>query len=167
VRAAQGFLAGTNLSPLDTLKRQMNASSRALEFERAAALRDRLEALTWLHDRLKFLRQVRQRHSFVYPVQGHAGTCLWFLIQQGYVLAAIPAPLKNADRKTALAELRRIYKKPAAALGPVLASEIDGVLLVAAWFRHHPEERARTIKLADAVVACKPVARVDAAATHR
>jgi excinuclease ABC subunit C len=157
VRAAQGFLAGTNLGPLDAIKRQMSASATALEFERAAALRDRLEALTWLHERLKHLRQARQRQSFIYPVQGHAGTWLWYLIQHGYVVAAMPAPLKNADRKIALAQLRRVYKKPAPAPGAVPASEIDGVLLVAAWFRRHPEERARTIKLADAVAACKSV----------
>src|SRR5205814_1397610 len=43
VRAVQTFLAGSDSGTLGTLELDMTAASTALEFERAAVLRDRLE----------------------------------------------------------------------------------------------------------------------------
>jgi hypothetical protein len=43
---------------------------------------------------------------------------------------------------------------PGAALA---GNEVDGVLLVAAWFRRHPEERARVLGPAEALARCRGV----------
>jgi excinuclease ABC subunit C len=142
LRAARLFLEGTDVSPLETLERDMTAASEALSFERAAALRDKLEVLRWLHERLARVREAA-RLSCVYPVRGHDGTQWWYLIHGGRVHAVLPAPQDEVSRLAAEAALRAVYRQPEKTATPSL-DEVDGVLLVAAWFRKHPEEQQQT-----------------------
>jgi excinuclease ABC subunit C len=143
IRAARLFLEGSDASPLEALERDMTAASEALSFERAAALRDRLEVLRWLHERLARVREAA-RLSCVYPLRGHDGTALWYLIHGGRVRAVLPAPKEDeVSRIAAAAAVRAVYQQPEKAATPNL-DEVDGVLLVAAWFRKHPEELQQT-----------------------
>jgi excinuclease ABC subunit C len=153
VRAALGFLRGAGPSPLEALEREMNEASAALAFERAAAARDKLDALRWLSNHLERLRQA-VRHSFVYPVRGHDGGEAWYLIHQGRVRAAVPAPHDGASRRAAAAALEAVYQ-PAAVPGAPGLDEVDGVLLVAAWFRRHAGERDRALGPARALALCR------------
>lgn len=139
VRAARAFLEGRDPAPLEGLQREMAAASAALAFERAAALRDKHTALHWLHEHLARLRHARERHTFIYPVTGHDGRELWYLVRRGWVATVLPAP---ADARHAAVE--RVFDAPQSWTGATPAEEIDGVLLVAAWFKRHPEERAKT-----------------------
>ncbi|HZY84765.1 MAG TPA: UvrB/UvrC motif-containing protein [Gemmataceae bacterium] len=152
-RAAVAFLEGKDDSPLGMLEREMLAASAATQFERAAALRDRLDSLRWLSEHLDRLRQAA-RHSFVYPVSAEGGAETWYLIHRGHVRGAVPAPQDRAGRKLAGAALRAVYNKPGDGPGPPGLDEIDGVLLVAGWFRRHPEERQRTLAPEEALAAC-------------
>src|SRR5439155_26193745 len=99
VRAARAFLDGSDLAVLDALERDMTAASAALAFERAAALRDQLEVLRWLHHRVQRLRRVRELQSFIYPVPGVEGPDVWYLIHRGRVAAALPAPRTAAEQR--------------------------------------------------------------------
>jgi excinuclease ABC subunit C len=153
VGAARGFLEGQGGDMLAALERDMEAASEALAFERAAALRDRLEVLRWLHDHLERLRQLREGQSFVYPAASETGE-VWYLIHQGRVAASRPAPSPETTARTA-AMIEALYRRrfpPGAALA---GSEVDGVLLVAGWFRRHPEERARVLGPAEALTLCR------------
>jgi excinuclease ABC subunit C len=152
-RAAVAFLRGEDDSPLGMLEREMLAAAAATQFERAAALRDRLDSLRWLSDHLAFVRQAAQ-HSFVYPVAGHDGAETWYLIHRGRVQGAVPAPADDAGRVTAASALEAVYRQRAEMPGPPGFDEIDGVLLVAGWFRRHPEERERTLAPDEALAAC-------------
>lgn len=140
VRAAVAFLEGRDAAPLQTLERDMAAAAAALEFERAAALRDKLDVLRWLTLQLECLRQATP-HSFVYPVAGHDGAEWWYLIHRGRVRAAVPAPNDDASRQTAFTLVEAVFA--AGGDGPPGPDEVAGVLLVASWFRRHREERAR------------------------
>jgi excinuclease ABC subunit C len=159
VRAARGFLEGRDLSPLEVLERDMTAASAALSFERAAALRDKLALLRWLHERLARVREAA-RLSCVYAVGG-----FWYLIHGGRVRVALPAPPEGGRNLAVEATLRAVYQRgkvaereSASASSPSALTlslsraptspppgldEVDGVLLVAAWFRKYPEERER------------------------
>jgi excinuclease ABC subunit C len=150
VRAAQAFLAGENLTPLATLESDMTAASAALAFERAAALRDKREALSWLNRSLERLRLARQKHSFVYPVPGEDGRDRWYLIRRGWVAAAIPAPRDEAGRQGAAAAIDSVFERPNPWTEPTGAAQIDTVLLVTSWFGRHPEERKLTLEPAAA-----------------
>jgi excinuclease ABC subunit C len=151
-RAAVAFLEGRDDTPLATLEREMLAAAEATQFERAAALRDRLGSLRWLSEHLARVRQAAQ-HSFVYPVCSGDGAGTWYLIQRGHVRAAVPAPREGA-RGAAAAALEAVYRKAGELPGPPGLEEIDGVLLVDGWFRRHPEERQRTITPEDALASC-------------
>jgi excinuclease ABC subunit C len=126
------------------LERERNAAAAALQFERAAVLRDRLEALAWLAKHLERLRQAVQ-DSFIYPVTGDDGSVTWYLIRRGLVQAALSAPRDATERQAAKKKLEEIYPARPPLTGALGLDEVDGVLLVAGWFRRHRDERSKLI----------------------
>jgi excinuclease ABC subunit C len=154
VRVARAFLEGRDTRVLNKIEDAMASASRRLDFERAAALRDQFEVLRWLSERLEFMRRARRKHSFVYPVAGHDGNAVWYLVHQCQVRAAVPAPSCPADKEAAAIRIESLYHKNGRArLWP--GEEIDGLLLVAGWFRRYPAERRRTIPPTQAYAACR------------
>jgi excinuclease ABC subunit C len=143
-RAARAFLDGADPSPVESLERDMNAAAAAMQFERAAALRDRWRPLHWLTRHLSRLREAGG-HSFIYPVAGHDGTELCYLIRRGRVVAALRRPADDEGRRRAGAELAAALAPGRVVPGPLSLAETDGVLLVAGWFRRRPAERQRAI----------------------
>jgi excinuclease ABC subunit C len=154
-RAARAFLEGADTSPLDALERDMHAAAAATQFERAAALRDRWQALHWLTRHLARLREAGA-HSFVYPVTGHDRTESWYLIRRGRVVAALARPHREADCRRAAAVLGEVFAPGHVVPGPLSLAETDGVLLVASWFRRHPAEKQRALDPAPILAACAP-----------
>jgi excinuclease UvrABC nuclease subunit len=153
--AARAFLTGTDTSPLDELEMTMRTAAAAEQFERAAMMRDRLESLRWLSDQLERLRQVCERHSFVYPVHGHDGALLWYLVHGGRVVAVTPVPDEEASSQQAAAALAAVYREKRGALSLPRPEEMDGVFLVSSWFRRHPEERGRILEPQAARMLCE------------
>jgi excinuclease ABC subunit C len=143
VQAAVAFLRGEDLSPLEILEGEMNTASAVTQFERAAALRDRFEALGWLSACLCRVREA-VTHSFVYRARGHDHREWWYVIHQGRVRAVVPAP-RSADGRARVDELLAAAYRPGRVAGLPGPDEIDMVLLVDAWFRRYPEELARTL----------------------
>jgi excinuclease ABC subunit C len=154
VRVVLSFLRGEDRSPLDTIEREMAAASASLEFERAAALRDKLDSLTWLSEHLRRVREA-SRHSFVYPVRGHDETELWYLVHGGRVCAVVPAPQDDTSRRAAAKVLKGVYQREGVASGPPGLGEIDGVLLVASWFGRRGEEHQRILKPSASLTVCQ------------
>jgi excinuclease ABC subunit C len=152
VAAAVAFLEGRDPAPLEAIERDMSAASAALQFERAGALRDKLAALRWLVEHVDRLREAA-RQSFVYVVPGAEGPGLWYAVHGGQVRAAFPAPHDDATRRHAANILAAVYPggEDAAGLG---LDEVDGVLLVASWFRRHAAERQRRLTPQEASRAC-------------
>jgi excinuclease ABC subunit C len=153
VSAARAFLAGTDTSALKQLQREMAAASEGLAFERAAALRDKLQALRWLHEQLEALREARAKGSFVYPVDGHDGSRFWYLVRGGWTVTAVAAPTESEGHRRVKATLEAVYR-PEQAAGAELTERVEGVLLVASWFHRYPEERARVLQPGDAIARC-------------
>jgi excinuclease ABC subunit C len=144
--AAQAFLDGKDTSPLDHLERDMAAAAAAMQFEHAAAVRDKLDVLRWLVEHLDRLRQAAQ-HSFIYPVRGYDHTERWYLIDRGRVCAVFPGPANAAERQELVGRVAEIYRQARSVSGPLTLDEIDGVLLVTSWFRRQGGERERTMPL--------------------
>jgi excinuclease ABC subunit C len=136
VRMAVAFLDGRDPAPLAVLERHMIEASAALAFERAAALRDKLDALQWLNNHLQRVRDAA-RQSFVYAVPSYEGPVLWYLIHEGRVQGL--AEVDNAQPA-----LTAVYGNQRERAAPPTVDEIDDVLLVAGWFRRHAAERDRT-----------------------
>ena len=151
VTAARAFLAGTDKGMLKRLQREMVAAAAELAFERAATLRDKLQALRWLHEQLGALREARAHGSFVYPVEGHDSSRTWYLVRGGWTVTAVPAPADAEARAHVKKLLEEVYRPEQAAGGCERAERVEGVLLVASWFRRYPEERQRVLRPADVI----------------
>lgn len=142
VRQARAFLEGTNDQVLRRLEQDMTAASQALDFERAAILRDKLSPMRWLFDHLDRLRSTRSWHSFIYPILGRDGSEWWYLIRGSRVIAVVDRPVCPATTQRACQAIRTIFKR-----NPLVpdGEDLDAVLLVARWFRRYPQEKERTI----------------------
>jgi len=153
VRAAKAFLDGRDRTILAKLKRLMDDAASNFAFEKATALRDRLQSLEWLDARLTLLRQARTKNSFVYPLTGHDGRERWYLIHRGQVRAACFTPKNDDARNRAAALLTATFTTLPES--PILTGgAVDSVLLVAAWLRKNAGEAAKLMKQAEAATRC-------------
>ena len=149
VRDARAFLEGTGDVPLQQLSDAMAAASNALEFERAASLRDKLSRLTNLRARFDYLRFAVESLSFTYAVPGVDGDDRAYVIHRGRVLRECPAPRDDSERRAlaALAALAAGQSPKRKAAFALPAHEVDELLLISSWFAKHPDELARTTPL--------------------
>jgi len=143
VAIARAFLDGRDDGPLETLRGEMVASSERLEFERAAAYRDKLQRLQALREEFSRLRFAVESLSFVYTVPGHDGGNRVYVIRRGRVRAELDMPQTPADRGALDETLAGIFGGGVDGL-QVPSHEIDELLMLSSWFRRFPEERERT-----------------------
>jgi excinuclease ABC subunit C len=154
VRAAKAFLDGLDDEPMVTLKKSMVEAATAKQFERAASLRDRIDDLYWLQERLAWLQTARREFSFVYPVEG-----VWYILRGGRVMAAVPAPHCRRSRNVALKAVNAVFPIPGGA--SIIPNEMyDHVLLISAWFRRHSAEKERILTPDIARSRCQELAAV-------
>ena len=153
VRSARLFLDGKTRAPLDDLTARMTAAAAGLQFEQAMAARDRLQSLTWLADRLNFLRGARRANSFVYPLAVNDGRPVWYLIHHGEVQAAVREPWEPAEKLAAAALIGRLFGAGTPA-GTIDSKCVDSVLLVTGWFKRYPDEKPRLLSRDAAVAKC-------------
>lgn len=145
VRLARHFLEFGDEHPLQLLRAEMQEASDRMEFERAAALRDKAHRLQALRDSLERLRFAVEDLTFVYTVPGVDGDNRLYLIRRGRVRAELAEPRSRQERAQ-LQELCRGVFGGTATESPtrVPAHEIDQLLLLSSWFQRFPDELART-----------------------
>jgi excinuclease ABC subunit C len=142
---ARAFLAGETVRPIATLRAMMTEAANQLRFERAGALKLRVEALEWLTERLARFHAGVDRLTFRYPVAGVGpGEDRVYLIRRGTVRADLPMPATEADRVALELAARRIYEAPDRSGADVPLHDLDELYLVTSWFRRRPAELART-----------------------
>lgn len=144
VGLARAFLDGTDDAPMETLRREMQASSDRLEFERAASLRDKVRRLEDLREQFIRFRFAVETLSFLYPVAGHAGDDRVYLIRRGRVRAEAPRPRTAPERKRLESLVAEVFAPPERDSAQVPTHEIDELLLLSSWFRRFPDELGRT-----------------------
>jgi excinuclease ABC subunit C len=142
-RAARAFLEGRNTALLRVLEQRMTSASESFEFEKAASLRDKLELLRWLHDRVARLRAACGHPPFVYPVGGRDGTETWYVINRGMVVGVFRPPSTRGEKEIIMRAIQDTITNKTRSSARMPAHAMDGVHLVADWFRRHPEERRR------------------------
>ena len=99
-------------------------------------------------------QRLRIRESFIYPVSGTGSETIWYLIHGGRTVAAIPEPSDREGAGAAAELIEAVYQKdPARLLNSY--EHYDGGLLVASWFRRHPQQRKRTMPPAEALSLCR------------
>jgi excinuclease ABC subunit C len=143
VRAAAAFLTGTNDRVLRQLEAEMKAAVAELAFERAAVRRDRLEALRAMRAAIDRVRQAQDQPPRIYETAREGCRPVWHVIQRGRVVATFNGPGSAEERRHLCARSIALTHRQRKHV-PVAADELDEVLLIAAWFRKHPGERAAT-----------------------
>ena len=114
---ARAFLDGTSDGPLDELTQRMQSHSDALEFERAAQMRDKLQRLELLRIQLEKLRFAVETLTFAYPVTGHGNEARVYLIRRGTVRADLKQPVTRREQLE-FAGLERLLARQVGADGP-------------------------------------------------
>ena len=129
----------------------MAQAAEALQFERAAAIRGKLEKLSWLQERLARFHADVDRLTFVYRPLGHGGEERVYLLRRGTVRAELAPPLAAAEAPGQLSDpdalgsaARRVFAGPDPRGRDIPTHDLDELYLVTAWFRKHPEELERT-----------------------
>lgn len=154
VRFLRAFLDGKDSSLLRRLESAMRDAAQNLQFERAAALRNKILPIRWLRERLGWVDQARQQHSFVYAPQC-VSRPFWYLIRRGTVRHIIPMPTDRSTANEVRSLIQRVFQDEPSWPNLVPRDAVDHVLLVAAWFRRHSEERHRTLSLEKALAICQ------------
>ena len=140
---ARAFLDGRSDGPVEMLKSEMAASSGRLEYERAAAYRDKFLRLESLREQFGRLRFAVESLSFGYTVPGNDGKDRVYAIRRGRVRAELDPPQSTAERASFAEVLSQIFGDGADGL-QVPSHEIDELLLLSSWFRRFPKELDRT-----------------------
>lgn len=147
---ARAFLEGANDVPVAALKRAMDEASAKLEFERAAALRDKIGRLDSLRAQFARLRFAVESLTFVYTPVAVEGDAVSYVIRRGRVRATLPVPRTAEQRRAFDARATAIFAPVERTDGTVPAHEIDELLLVTSWFTRFPRELERTSGFAPA-----------------
>ena len=153
VGLVRGFLDGADDGPMDLLRADMQAASRQMEFERAAALRDKLQRLEGLREQFIRFRFAVETLSFVYAVPGHEGDDRVYLIRRGRVRGECAMPRGEHDRARLLEMVAEIFSPMERDTAQLPAHEVDELLLLSSWFRRFPAELARSRQAAEFVAA--------------
>ena len=141
---ARAFLEGANDGPIERFQREMERSSAALSYERAAMFRDKLRRLERLREQFSRIRFALESLSFVYTVPGFEGDDRVYLIRRGTVRAERAAPRSTPDRFELQRLLDQVFQPGEPHQGAVRLHEIDEILLLSSWFRRFPDELTRT-----------------------
>ncbi len=150
--AVREFLEGKSDAPVRLLQAAMHHASDAMEFERAAVMRDRLERVSWLHERVQRFHANVDRLTFRYVALGQDGSEWVYLIRRGTVRAEVSAPGTPTERDALAVQALRVFDGPDPAGADIPTHDLDEFYLVASWFRRRPDERARTLAASVATV---------------
>ncbi len=143
------FLEGRADTPLLVLRERMAQAAERLQFEYAAALRDRADRLDGVRRELMALRGSIQATTYLYRVPGHEGPDRLYLIRNGLVRAEFDWPDAPEDAARVADAIRTELGRVEPSLLPVCPHQAAEILLVARWFRLNPEERSRLIDPAE------------------
>jgi excinuclease ABC subunit C len=162
VALVRGFLDGADDGPMEVLRVEMEAASDAMEFERAAVLRDKLHRLEGLREQFIRFRFAVETLSFVYTVPGHDGDDRIYLIRRGRVRAEHAVPRSEQDRIRLLQMVEEVFSPVERDGAQVPSHEVDELLLLSSWFRRFPAELTRS-RQAGEFVDAPPGVRYDPA----
>lgn len=144
VRQARLFLEGRGRAPMETLQRRMAQAAGRKDFEYAALLRDRLEALRDFQEELAAFRGQVESLTFVYRVPGFRGADRVYLVRRGRVRAEEELPRTRRARARVAARVEEVFSEPDAGPAGLTPGEAAEILFVARWFRLRPAELDRT-----------------------
>jgi len=135
------FLEGRSDEVVADLERRMRAAAEALDFERAARLRDQLQAVQKVVERQKIVAAAGSDQDVIAFARDDGNACVQvFFIRGGRLLGREYFLLEGAeeeeDRKVMAAFLKQFYRD-ASYVPPevILPGEVDEALVIERWLR--------------------------------
>jgi excinuclease ABC subunit C len=150
IRATCAFLDGRDDTMLKQLEQQLVEAARLQQYERAARLRDTVDRLTDLCERLAILRQPPLPEKFVYPLQIHRRR-VWCFVASDRLVSATATPTDARTAQRSLRLIRRAFEGRAPA---IRETDRTVALILSSWFRRHPAELQTLLTPADARREC-------------
>lgn len=144
VSRAMQFLRGDHGEPLEELERRMQDAAGRLEFEHAAAIRNRITRLEALRAEFAALHQTLEGLNFLYVVPGAREDHRVYAIRNGSIRGIYPAPRTAAQKRRLLKQAAVHYAFPEPPSETTAARRVEEILLVTHWFRTRSGEYART-----------------------
>jgi excinuclease ABC subunit C len=145
VDEAKRFLEGDLDRPLRLLHNRMTGAADRLQFEYAAALRDRAFRLEGARAELILLRGSIEALSFVYTVPGFRGDDRVYIIRRGSIRFETGAPRDPDAERSIMAHARRVFARRERGPATVDPHQVGEILLVSRWFRLRPDQLAHTV----------------------
>lgn len=149
VQRGLAFLAGEDLSAIESLETSMYQLALSRQFEQAAQVREDLRAVQWLSNRAADIAKARDSYTFIYPVKdasSRAARGVWYLIRRGIVEGAISAPQDLSHLDSVRQTLRQWWTQPDL-VGSTFSPRPETLAIVASWFRNQRSELGQTFSL--------------------
>ena len=132
------FLGGGAADVLQRLEGDMAAAAEALQFERAAVLRDRLGMLApWVARQGALQAAIAELDVLIVLPSAETGAALWLVVRRGRLVhtepAATPRRSKGVERRVAAV---LAAEPPSLTVKQV---ELDEINIIAAWLHKHRE----------------------------
>jgi len=141
INQVERFLQGKETAVLDEMTQQMNQAAEGLEFERAAALRDKIAALNTVLERQKVLSEDSTDRDVVAVVKDERGAAIQMLYIRGGRLIGQRQFILDGSQEAAPGEAVQQFVKQYYSTAPeiprevLLPVEIDEKVIVQQWLR--------------------------------
>ena len=156
VQELLGFLNGFDNSPLLRIEQEMKTAAGRCAFEKASMLRDQLQNIRWLGNRLGALRRARYELNCIYPVEGFAGKRIWICLNSSLISGMVVEPSGKRQTQKALREIQVANSVHPNNL-PHDTTTVLMQLIVTSWFRKYPEEHKQLLPFPEALAICERV----------
>jgi hypothetical protein len=133
----------------------MQLAADALQFERAAQLRDTLDDVNYLCRQVEYINDVRRNWTFIYAPTRPGRRPTWYFLQNGLPIGACRAPVDGEQAHRVRDRLQHLYRGDLLPPDAIAEETLPFVLLVARWFRRHPEQLTRTLSIDAALEHCR------------
>ncbi len=140
VDRAVHFLKGESQNIAEHLESQMQIAASRLHFEQAIRYREDSRILHWLTSRLADHARAREQLTCVYPVNGHDGRPIWYLIRRGVIEHSIRSPNNGRVSRAAFDEVQK-WAHCDNTLGVHFQRREETLAIVSGWFRKNPTEQ--------------------------
>jgi len=163
VAGAKKFLDGDSRKTLSQIAEEMRAAVAERKYERAAMLRDRMQALERIDLHLRRFHDWSSLANFVYPIHSYLDEAVWWLIVvRGTVVELVPQPRSREEKQaifehlTSLENQIETSRRKSEVTGP---DDFESSRLLHRWFRHFPEKKSDQLTLAKAKRLCQSTQR--------
>ncbi len=144
------FLEGKGAKVLEELKQRMEEASSKLEFERAAALRDQLQAVERVVERQKVVSSSLRDHDVVAFARSNGSACVQvFFLREGYLVGreyfVLDGTSEEDDQEILTSFLEQFYNEAAHIPREVIVPQAPGAMpVIESWLR---EKRGRKVDI--------------------